>query len=149
MSTHTQILYQIVFSTKHRQKCLLKKNRNVLFRYMSGILHNKNCKNIQINGVEDHVHILMNLHPSVALADLMKEIKVSTNAFIKEKGLFPMFTGWQIGYGAFTYSNDALSNLTWYVQNQEVHHGEITFEEEYISLLEEQGVDYELKYVFD
>jgi REP element-mobilizing transposase RayT len=128
---------------------MIKKNRPELFRYMSGILQNKNCKNLQINGVEDHVHILMKLHPSVALADLIKDIKISTNAFIKEKGLFPLFTGWQNGYGAFTYSFEALPNLIRYIQNQEIHHGEITFEDEYIALLEEHGIEYDLKYVFD
>ena len=149
MSTHTQIIYQIVYSTKRREKCLLKIGREEVFKYMTGILRNKNCHTFQINGVDDHLHILMKLHPSVALANLIKDIKISTNKFIKEKALFPNFPGWQDGYGAFTYSNEALPNLIRYVQNQEIHHGEITFEEEYISMLEEHGVEYDPKYVFD
>ena len=149
MSTYTQILYQIVYSTKHRNKCMVKINREPLFKYMSGIIRNKNCKPIQINGVENHLHIILNLHPSIALANLVKDIKVSTNAFIKENHLFPDFRGWQDGYGAFTYANEALPNLIRYVQNQEAHHGCITFEDEYISLLEEHGVEYDPRYVFD
>src|SRR5688572_19666937 len=132
MSTHTQIIYQIVYSTKYREKCMLKSNRETVFKYMGGILKNKKCHLYIINGVEDHLHIITHIHPSVALANLIKDIKISTNNFIKEKALFPNFPGWQDGYGAFTYSKEALPNLIRYVQNQEVHHGEITFEDEYI-----------------
>lgn len=128
---------------------MLKRNRETLFKYTQGILQNNNCHTFQINGVEDHLHILMKLHPSVSLADLIKSIKISTNTFIKEKFLFPEFPGWQDGYGAFTYSNDALPNLIRYIQNQEAHHGYATYEDEYINLLEEHGVEYDPKYVFD
>ena len=149
MSTHTQIIYQIVFSTKHREKSMLKHTRDHVFRYMGGLLKNKSCHLYIINGVEDHLHIITHIHPTIALASLIKEIKISSNAFIKEKLLFPDFTGWQDGYGAFTYSIDALPNLIRYVQNQEAHHKSLTFEDEYIGLLEEHGVEYDANYVFD
>lgn len=127
----------------------MKPSREILYKYMAGILHNKNCLTFQINGVEDHLHILMKLHPNVALASLIKDIKVSTNHFIKEKRLFPAFPGWQDGYGAFTYSKEALPNLIRYVQNQEAHHGYKTYEDEYITFLEEHGVEYDPRYIFD
>ena len=149
MSTHTQILYQIVFSTKSREKCMLKSTRDTVFRYIGGILKNKSCKLFIVNGVEDHLHIITHIHPSVGLANLIKDIKISSNSFIKEKSLFPNFSGWQDGYGAFTYSNEALPNLMRYVQGQEAHHAYINFEDEYISLLEEHGVKYDPRYVFD
>lgn len=75
MSTYTQILYQIVFSTKHREHNLEAPNRKELFKYISGILQNKKCHLYQINGVSDHLHIATHLHPSIALADLVKDIK--------------------------------------------------------------------------
>lgn len=128
---------------------MLKHTRQELFKYVTGIIRKKNCQTFQINGVEDHLHILLKLHPSVALASLIKDIKISSNAFIKEKFLFPDFTGWQDGYGAFTYSNTALPNLIRYVQNQEEHHRSLTYEDEYIGLLEEHGVEYDPKYIFD
>ncbi len=149
MSTHTQIIYQIVFSTKHREKCMLKKSRENVFKYIGGILKNKNCHLYIINGVEDHLHIITHIHPMVALAPLIKDIKINCNSFIKEKGLIPGFPGWQDGYGAFTYSYEAVPNLIQYVQNQEKHHGSLTFEEEYIGLLDEHGIEYDIKYVFD
>jgi putative transposase len=101
----------------------------------------------QINGVEDHLHILTHLHPSVALADLIKDIKLSSSKFIKEKNIFPDFKGWQNGYGAFTYSIERKDALIHYIKNQEEHHKIKTFREEYIELLQEHGIAFEEKYL--
>ena len=91
MSTYTQTLYQIVFSTKHRERTLTKENRPEVFKYIWGILKNKKCHLYRINGVEDHLHIVTHLHPSVALADLVKDIKVASSAYIKAKGVASRF----------------------------------------------------------
>jgi len=107
MPSYTQILYQIIFSTKNREKVLHKKNRHELFNYIWGVIKNKKSHLYRINGVDDHLHILTHLHPTIALADLIKDIKVSSTLMIKTNNLFPKFKGWQIGYGAFTYSIDA------------------------------------------
>jgi REP element-mobilizing transposase RayT len=140
-------LYQIVFSTKHHEKTLTKEHRAELFKCMWGILKNKNCHLYQINGVEDHLHIITSLHPSVALASLVKDIKLGSTSFIKEKQLFHHFNGWQDGYAAFTYSIEAKNNLIEYVKNQEAHHHTKTFKEELIELLIEHGVEYDEKYL--
>ena len=147
MSTYTQILYQIVFSTKNRDPIMTADHRNELFKYIRGITDHKKCHLYQINGVEDHIHILTHLHPSVSLAELVKDIKLASTKFIKEKGIFPGFNGWQDGYGAFTYSIDRKDILINYVKNQEEHHRNRTFREEYIALLEEHGVVYDEKYL--
>jgi putative transposase len=147
MSTYTQTLYQIVFSTKYREKTLDKNERPELFKSIWGILNNKNCHLYRVNGVEDHIHIVTSLHQSVALAQLVKDIKLGSSSFIKEKGVFPNFNGWQDGYAAFTYSMDAKDRLIEYVKNQEIHHQKITFREELIELLNEHGVLFEEKYL--
>lgn len=147
MSTYTQILYQIVFSTKYRKRTLTKESRPELFKYIWGILQNKRCHLNRINGVEDHLHIVTHLHPSVALADLVKDIKLASSDFIKDKKLFPDFGGWQDGYAAFTYSIEAKNNLIEYVKNQEVHHKTKTFKEELIELLIEHGIEFDEKYL--
>jgi len=147
MSTYTQILYQIVFSTKNRERTLVAEYRKELFKYIWGILQNKKCHLYQMNGVEDHLHILTHLHPSVALADLIKDIKLASSKFIKEKTIFPDFNGWQDGYGAFTYSIDRKDILINYIKNQEEHHRVKTFREEYIELLQEHGVEFDEKYL--
>ena len=147
MSTYTQIMYQIVFSTKNRKRVLAEDKRPILFNYIWGVLKNKNCHLYQINGVEDHIHILTHLHPSVALADLVKDIKISTSKTIKEEEIFPEFTGWQNGYGAFTYSIDAKENLVKYIKNQKEHHKKISFVDEYKKILTEFKIEYDEKYL--
>ncbi len=101
----------------------------------------------QINGVEDHLHILSDLHPTIALADYVKDIKVSSSVWIKKKKLFPGFTGWTEGYGAFTYSYDRKANLVNYIKRQEEHHKKVSFLTEYIRLLEEFSITYDPTYI--
>ncbi len=147
MSTYTQILYQIVFVTKHRRPCLLKEGREDLFRYISGVLKSKNCHLYRINGVEDHIHILTHIHPTVALSTLVQSIKVSSSIFIKESQIFPGFDEWQPGYCAITYSNSALNNLIEYVKNQEAHHKKLTSKDELKKALEEHNISYDERYL--
>lgn len=147
MATHTQILYQIVFSTKDRKNTLSRENRPTLFKYIWGVMEEKQCHLYRINGVENHIHIATHLHPSVTLSDLVKSIKVASTLFIKEQGLFPHFNGWQEGYGAFSYSVDRKDTLIAYVKNQEPHHEKVSFKEEYIDLLKEHGIIFEERYL--
>jgi len=147
MSTYTQIVYQIVFSTKNRERTLVKPQREELFKYIGGLISNKKCHPYIINGVEDHLHIATSLHPSVALATLIKDIKLSTSDFIKSNRLFKNFSGWQDGYGAFTYGKSDLDRLVRYIQNQEEHHKIYSFKEEYIEFLKENGISFDEKYL--
>jgi len=147
MSTFTQILYQIVFSTKNREKVLTKNNREELFKYIWGITKNKKCHLYQINGVEDHLHILIDLHPSIALSSLVKEIKVASTLHIKEKKLFDNFANWQQGYGAFTYNIQEKNRLIGYIKKQEEHHKSVTFLDEYKELLVENKIPFIEKYL--
>ncbi len=147
MSTYTQIVYQIVFGTKNRERTLLKANRDELFKYITGILENKKCHLYQIGGVEDHIHIVTHLHPSVSLSSLVKDIKLASNEFIKQKNLFQNFNGWQEGYGAFTYTTKELDQLIEYVKNQEAHHKVKSFREEYLEFLTEHNIKFDEKYL--
>ena len=92
-----------------------------------------------INVVENQLHILTNAHPSIALADFVREIKVSTSIWMKNTGLFPSFKGLADGYGSFTCSYMDMGRLVDYVKIQQEHHKKNTFEEEYSSLLMEFG----------
>ncbi len=146
-STFTQIYFHIVFSTKERVPALSADKRENLFRYTWGILKNKDCHLYRIGGVEDHVHILTSLHPTVALADLVKDIKTSTSKWIKEEKVFPTFTHWQDGYGAFTVSDGDKDAVIEYVKNQEEHHRKISFRDELRELLVKHGVEFDEKYL--
>ncbi len=147
MSTYTQIYYHIVFSTKDRAPALAADKREAFFRYTWGILKNKECHLYRINGVEDHLHILTSVHPTVCLADLVKDIKTSTSKWIKENGVFPAFTHWQDGYGAFTVSHDAKDAVIDYIKNQQEHHKKVSFRDELRGLLVRFGVEFDERYL--
>lgn len=147
MSTYTQIIYHIVFSTKNREFTLTKNNRYLLYKYISGLLENKKCHLYQINGIEDHLHIVTHIHPTVSLSSLIKDIKLSSSKFIKEQELFNKFSGWQEGYGAFTFNKKDINKLIEYVKNQETHHYQKTFKEEYVKLLSENEIVFDDKYL--
>ena len=146
MSTYTQIIYQIVFSTKYREPVLIKKDREKLFKFIWGIIKNKNCHLYRINGVEDHIHIVTNLHPSVSLSSFVRTIKVSSSLFIKEQKLFKGFKSWQGGYGAFTYSIKEKERLINYVKNQESHHNKKSYKDEFVEILKEHDLEFQEEY---
>jgi REP element-mobilizing transposase RayT len=148
MSTYTQILYQIVFSTKNQENTMIESGQEKLYKYIWGILKNKKCHLYRIGGVEDHLHIITHIHPTVAIAYLVKDMKLSASSFIKSQNIFPNFNGWQDGYGGFTYAISAKDNLIEYVKNQKEHHKKVSFRDEYISLLKEHGIEFDKKYLF-
>lgn len=147
MSTYTQIIYHIVFSTKRRVPDLIQDKRPEIYRYIWGILKNKECHLYRIGGVEDHVHILSSLHPKLTLSDFIKAIKVGSHTWIDEIGLIPRFSGWQDGYGAFTHSMKEKDGLVEYIKGQEEHHKRVSFKEELRKLLMEAGVPFDEKYL--
>jgi REP element-mobilizing transposase RayT len=147
MSTHTQICYHIVFSTKGREPVLKADRREELFRYMWGILKNREGHLYRINGVEDHLHMLTSLHPTLSLADLVKDIKTGSSHWIKENSVFGMFSHWQDGYAAFTHSKRDIDGLIEYIKAQQEHHRRTTFVEEYRKLLFEAGIEFDERYM--
>ena len=147
MSSYRQIFYQIVFGTKHRRPTIDEANCSELYQYISGVIKNKNCKLYRINGVEDHIHIFSDLHPVVSLADYIKDIKVASSIWMKASGKFPMFDGWQEGYGAFTYSTREKDMIIKYIKNQKEHHKTESFYDEFKRLLVENGIEFDEKYL--
>ncbi|MBI1221189.1 MAG: IS200/IS605 family transposase [Bacteroidetes bacterium] len=136
MNTYTQILYHVVFATKFREFVLTNPdNRNRLYAYMGGLIHSRNSTPIIINGIEDHIHLLFDLHPSVCVSDIVKELKVGSSNFIRNTGLFPQFKYWQNGYAAFTVSNQSMHILVNYIKNQVTHHSKESSKKEIERLL--------------
>ncbi|MFT7150609.1 MAG: putative transposase [Nonlabens sp.] len=116
--TFSQIYIQVVFAVKGRQRLIHSNWEDELFKYITGIITNKGQKLLAINGAEDHLHIFVGLSPSCRLSDLVREIKKSSNAFINEKGLSKRKFEWQKGYGAFSYSQSAVSNVITYIESE-------------------------------
>ena len=146
MSSYRQLLYHLVFRTKDSLPTIKQDQSDQLYAYIAGIIKNKNSHLYWINGVENHLHILTDLHPSIALADFMREIKASSSLWMKNTGYFPAFNGWSEGYGSFTCSYMDMGRLIDYVKHQQEHHRKKTFEEEYRSLLLESGLEIDERY---
>ncbi len=147
MSTFTQILYHIVFSTKGRAPVLVATEREAMFRYIWGVIRSCDSHLYRVNGTLDHVHILIRLHPARSLSDLVREIKVSSSHWIKKNRVFKDFSSWQAGYGAFTHSKQDQERLILYIKNQEQHHKTLSFGDELRGLLNEAGIQFDEKYL--
>ncbi len=138
---HRQILYHIIFRTKYSENAIDLKYSEDLYKYIWGIIKNKNCHLYRINGMEDHIHILSDLHPSVALADFIKDIKIASSKWMKASGNFPRFKAWGKKYCALTYSYKEKDILINYIKNQREHHKHITFQEEIRKIFADHGID--------
>ena len=145
----TQLYIQLVFSPKYHERLLKKEIQSEVFSYISGVVTNRKHKSIIINGMSDHIHILIGLNPNDKISDLVGTIKKSSSTFINEKDWFRGKFHWQDGYGAFSYGKFQLDNVYNYVKNQEIHHKKSTFREEYIELLKRFEIEYDEKYLFD
>ena len=149
MSTYTQFLYQLVFGSKGHLPFLSLENQDILFAYIAGVLKKKSCHSYIVGGASNHLHIITHIHPTIAPAYLIKDIKEATHAMIlRERKLFLHFPGWQVGYSGFTYHISSKEALISYVKNQSVHHKTESFKEELISMLKEHSVDYIDDYLF-
>lgn len=148
-NTYTQLYVQIIFSPLGRQNLINKNIKDNIYKYITGIVKNKNQKLMIINGMPDHVHMFLGLTPDISISDLVKDIKTgSTNFVNEEKLIFGKFS-WQHGYGAFTYSKSQIEKVVEYINKQEEHHKKITFRDEYISLLKKFEIEYNEKYLFE
>lgn len=132
--TFTQIIIQIVFAVKNRERTIKECYREELQKYMCGIIRNKNCKPLAIYCNPDHTHILIGLHPSIALSDLVRDIKSNSGKWLNTK--MKTCFKWQEGYSAFSYNRKELELITKYIRNQPIHHKKSSFQEEYQSLME-------------
>ena len=147
-NTFTQIYIQIVFAVASREGLLRREHKEELHKYITGILRNNGHKLIEINSMPDHAHILIGLKPSMALSDLVKDIKAESSGFINEKRWVKGRFNWQEGYGAFSYSHSHLDAVIRYIRNQEKHHSARSFRDEYMKLLRKFDIAFDEKYVF-
>ncbi len=144
--SYTQILYHIVLRTKRSEPSIAQENVSSLYKYIWGVIKNKKGKLYRINGMEDHIHILSDLHPSLALSDFVKDIKVSTSIWMKQSSDFPDFSGWEEGYAAFTYSYKDKAVLINYIKQQQVHHQKEDTQNELVRLWLENGMELDARY---
>jgi putative transposase len=145
-----RVVLHIVFSTKSRAPFLKDTElRTRLHAYMAGVLQKIGCEPILIGGVEDHVHVLCNLSRSVAIAELVEEVKRSSSKWMKELGTVYQDFYWQAGYGAFSVSESSLEKVRAYIAAQEEHHRKASFQDEYRALCRKHGLELDERYVWD
>jgi putative transposase len=147
-NTYTQIYIQAVFAVQNRDAVINFKWKEELYRYITGIIQAREHKLLVIGGMPDHVHILFGFRPIQSLSELMHDIKGGSSKWINEKGFMRCRFSWQEGYSAFSYARSDLKNVIRYIENQKEHHRKITFMEEYVKLLKEFEIEYDLRYIF-
>jgi putative transposase len=140
------VLVHVIFSTKHRTPWLAPAVRKDLYPYLAATLSNHGSPCLQIGGVEDHVHVLLNLSRTMTVAQVVEKAKTSTSKWAKTH--VPDFA-WQAGYGAFSVSAGDVNRVTEYIRSQEAHHQKFSFQEEYRNLLLELGVDFDERFLWD
>jgi putative transposase len=145
-STHVSLTYHVVFSTKNREPLIAKSWRERLYEYLGGCIRTAGGVSLEIGGTSDHIHILLGLKATHRVADLLRDVKRATSAWVRET-VVPNFA-WQEGYGAFTVGGNDYSDLIRYIRGQEEHHRVRTFQEEYREFLTRYGVEFDERYLW-
>ncbi len=148
-NTYSQIFYHVVFAVKHRQSLITHSIKDELYKYITGVINNQKQVLFIINGMPDHVHLLLNCKPDVNLSNLVKEIKEHSTKFINDKKIIPGKFYWQGGFGAFSVGRRDIPNVIRYIKNQEEHHSKKNFKDEYLEFLKENEIEFEEKYIFE
>ena len=147
-NTYTQVHIHFVFAVKNRRALLDPSWRGELFKYMTGILQRNGHKVLALNGIEDHVHILIGLGTEHGLARIMQVVKGDSSEWINKRGFCKERFEWQGGYGAFAVQKTILMTVIRYIRNQEEHHRKESFKNEYLKILKEEEIDFDEKYLF-
>ena len=149
MSTYTQLLYHLIFSTKYRKRRIDNSFKEDLYRYIGGIIRGEKGSLVEIGGIEDHLHILAGFSPSIAVSDMLKRIKANSSKWINDQKKTLTRFEWQAGYGAFTVSQSQVSVVARYIRRQEEHHKTISFEDEFRTILERHNIRYDPRFTFE
>jgi len=146
--SYTNLLYHIVIRTKRSERTITTQYERDLYAYIYAIVRSYKCVLYRINGMPDHVHLLVSITPSLALSDFMRVLKTSTSKMLKmHKDKFPMFDGWGAEYFACTLSESLKETVRQYIMNQKEHHKQINTRDEIIKLCNEFGITYNEKYI--
>ena len=145
--SYTNLLYHIVFSTNDRRPLITAEREIRLYDYMGGTLRRTGGISLELNGTEDHVHVLAKLRPDHALSDVLRDLKANASGWMHD--VFPSLKdfSWQRGYGAFTVSQSNVEEVRNYIARQKEHHQRISFRDEFIQFLRANEIEYDERYV--
>ncbi len=144
--SYTRLLYHIVFRTKSSKNTIVEQHEKELYAYILGIISNKKSKLYRIGGIPNHIHLLVDIHPTFAVSDFMKELKEYSSKWLSTNPNFPDFEGWAVSFAAFSYNFREKQTIIDYIINQKEHHKNISFEDEYRQFLIENGLEIDERY---
>ena len=147
-NTYTQIYIHVVFAVSGRQSPIPKEHKVEIYKEMTTVIQNQKQKVMAINGMADHLHILIGMSPDIALSDLVRDVKSASSRLINDKRWVRGHFNWQLGFGGFSYSRSQVPAVAKYIENQEKHHARRSFRDEYLALLKKFEVEYDPKYLF-
>jgi putative transposase len=145
--SYTNLLYHIVFSTKDRRPIITPEYQVRLYDYIGGTIRAVGGISLELNGTEDHVHLLAKLRPDRALSDVLRDLKANATGWMHD--VFPSLKNfsWQRGYGAFTVSQSNVEEVRQYITRQKEHHQQISFRDEFIQFLRANGIEHDERFV--
>lgn len=147
-NTYHQIYLQIIVAVKYRKALIQPAWKSNMFAVMGNLINETGCKNLIVNGVEDHVHCFLGLKPSVSVSEIMQTVKAKSSKWLNQSDLLSHRFEWQPGYGCFSYSHSHINRVFKYIKGQEEHHKAVSFREEYIQLLKAFEIEYDEKFIF-
>lgn len=147
-SAYTQNFYHIVFCTKGRANMVTPEIEERLYPFLGGIVRDLRCTPVKINGMPDHVHLLVRYRADLSHSELLQQIKGRSSKWINETWPSARRFAWQEGYGGFTVSKSAVDEVEAYIARQKVHHRKFDFEWEFLKLLENHGIEFKREEVF-
>ena len=148
-ATYSQIHIQLIFAVKFRESTIKTYWKEELYKYITGIIQNNNHKLLCINGMPDHIHILIGLRPSQSISELVNQIKSNSSKWINESRFCATRFEWQKGYGIFSYGKSQVSDVVNYINYQEIHHQKKSFRQEYLDFLNKFEVEFNEEYIFN
>lgn len=149
MSTYTNLLFHIIYSTKYRKPAIRSEWQDDLYGYIGGIVRDQKGTLLKIGGIEDHVHLLAKLSPTIAISDVLRTIKSNSSKWINERSDVSRKFEWQSGYAAFSVSESQMPSVAEYISNQAEHHRTKSFEEEFLAILKKHNIEFDMRYVFE
>lgn len=147
--TYALLYFHFVFSTKHRESLIDDELESRLHSYLGGIIKDMGGQAIKIGGIGDHVHLLVQLPATLAVANVLRDLKANSSSWVHENFSHRQQFAWQTGYGAFSVSKSKVPELEVYIERQREHHAQLTFADEYLTLLRKHGVEYDERFVLD
>lgn len=148
-NAYTQLTVQLILVIKHRRATIHFAWEAKLYEYLGGFLRNTGHKVLAINGMPDHVHILMGLNPAIAISDMVRELKKASTAYVNQQKFTSVPFQWQPGYAAFSYSRSERSRVIRYIERQKEHHLKASFRKEYLEMLREFEIEFKEEYLFE